>query len=64
MQRSAQRPGLDERAVIPERGANVLLGNAVHARADRELRGCLHLRVDAADVPDDLDQLCRAGTPR
>ena len=59
MQRPAQRPGLHERAVAPERVANVGLRDAVDARRQLELRGRLNLRMDAADTPHDLDQVGR-----
>ena len=60
VQRPAQRPRLDERAVAPQRLANVLLCDPVDARGKLQLSGRLHLRVDPADVVSDLQEIGRA----
>src|SRR4029453_19465380 len=57
VQRAPQGPRLHERAVTPERVADVLLRDAVDARAQLQLGRGLYLRVDAADTPHDLQQI-------
>src|SRR4051794_7966724 len=56
MQRAAQRPCLHERPVAPQRVAHVLLRDAVDARRELQLGRRLPLRVDAGDLPCDVDE--------
>ena len=50
VERPAQRPCLHERAVAPERVADILLGEAIDAGGELQLGGRLHLRVNSADL--------------
>ena len=56
VQRAPQRPRLRQLAPHPERRPHVLLRDACNTRRELKLRGAHHLRVDAADVPDDVDE--------
>jgi hypothetical protein len=56
VKRSAQRPGFDERTVAPKRVAYSLLGDALDTGRQLQLGGGLNLRVDPADVVDDVDK--------
>src|SRR4051794_501217 len=56
MERAAQGPRLDERALTPQRVANVLLREPVDARRQLQLGGRLHLRVDSANLSRDVGQ--------
>ena len=62
MQRSAHRPGLDQRAPFPQRVADVAASDAVDARSKLELGGSLNLRMDSANVASDVDQPVGGGT--
>jgi hypothetical protein len=57
VERAAQRPRLHQPAVAPERVADVLLRDAVDTRGQLQLGRGLHLRVDAADATDDVDEV-------
>ena len=59
VERAAQRPRLHELTPLPERVAHVGLRDPVDASRELELGGAHHLRVDAADVTDDLDEPVR-----
>ena len=62
VKRSADRPGLDERSLLPQRRPNVGLRYAVDPRGELQLGGCLHLRVHATYGACDLDQTVAART--
>jgi hypothetical protein len=56
MERSAQRPRLDEAASFPELVPDVLLGDPVHACSELELGGSLNLGVHPAEIVHDVDE--------
>ena len=56
VQRSTERPGLDQLTLLPERRADVGLCDAVDAYSELELGGRLDLGVHAADGAGDLDE--------
>jgi hypothetical protein len=56
MERSAQGPRFDEQAAFPEGLPDIRLADPVEPRGELELCGSLNLRVNAADVADDVDE--------
>jgi hypothetical protein len=61
VERPAQRPGLDERAIAPECVAHVVLRDSVNASRELQLGRGLNLRVDPTERADDLDEPFRSG---
>src|SRR4029077_20031861 len=59
VERPAYRPRLDQRAIVPQRIAHVLLDDSVDAGVQGELGRGLDLRVDPARVARDLDDALR-----
>lgn len=56
VERSTQRPRLDERPLRPERLPDIRLRDAVEACAELKLRGRLNLRVHPAEPANDVDE--------
>ena len=56
VQRSTERPRLDQRTLLPQRRADVGLRHTVDPRSELELGGRLDLGVHAADGAGDLDE--------
>jgi hypothetical protein len=56
VERSTDRPGLDERALLPQRRSDIGLLDSVDPGRKLQLGRCLHLGVDAAHRTDDLDE--------
>ena len=56
VERSADRPGLDERALLPQRRSDIGLLDSLDPGCKLQLGRCLHLCVDAAHRTHDLDE--------
>jgi hypothetical protein len=56
VQRSADRPGLDERTLLPHRRSDIDLLDSLDPGRKLQLGRCLHLCVDAARVTHDFDE--------
>jgi hypothetical protein len=56
VERSADRPGLDERALLPDRRPDFRLLDSLDPGRKLQLGRCLHLCVDAAHRTHDLDE--------
>jgi len=61
VERSADRPGLDERPLLPDRLPNVGLRHSVDPRTELQLGRRLQLGLDAAHRAHDLDESLAAG---
>jgi len=59
VERAANRPRLDQRAIAPQRIADVLLDDSIDAGVQGELGRGLDLRVDPARVVRNLDDALR-----
>src|SRR5439155_27016759 len=56
----AQRPGLDQQPLVPERFADLTLRDPIDPHRELELRRGLNLGVHAAEVASDVEQPIRA----
>ena len=63
VERPANRPRLDQRAIAPQRIADVLLEDSVDAGVQGELGRGLDLRVDPTRVVRDLDDALGPARP-
>ena len=62
VERPADRPGFDERALLPQRRADIGPLDSVDPGRKLQFGRCLHLRVHAAHGAHHLDELAAPGT--